>query len=399
MPNSQTPYLLTQMARYIDRDYFEYLVKTYEGNRYVKHFSCWNQLMVLFWSQLTTRRSLRDIVCSLRVHRDKLYRLGMGRNISKSTLAEANANRNVSIFRELAVRMMQKVSAIDVVDTELREIADAFNVAGFFAGDSSTVQLNMTLFSWSSPRQGYGGIKMHTLFDLLRSVPALVMVTGHEEGDQIFMDDYPYQKGCLYVFDKAYVKARSLFHIASEGAFFIVRRKSDLDISVEEHIALDAGNGVMADQIVSFKGSKTGKGYPGKLRMVTFYARTKNETFVFLTNNLAIPAHIIAELYLRRWDIEQFFRWIKQHLYIQNFYGRSVNAVCIQIYVAVITFCVICLIADRYRPPVTRYELLRILGTALFEKRELPDILEKLTLSDNRQHEETEFFGMKSLFD
>lgn len=387
------------MARYIDRDYFEYLVKTYEGNRYVKHFSCWNQLMVLFWSQLTTRRSLRDIVCSLRVHRDKLYRLGMGRNISKSTLAEANANRNVAIFRELAVRMMQKVSAIDVVDTELREIADAFNVAGFFAGDSSTVQLNITLFSWSSPRQGYGGIKMHTLFDLLRSVPALVMVTGHEEGDQIFMDDYPYQKGCLYVFDKAYVKARSLFHIASEGAFFIVRRKSDLDISVEEHIALDAGNGVMADQIVSFKGSKTGKGYPGKLRMVTFYARTKNETFVFLTNNLAIPAHIIAELYLRRWDIEQFFRWIKQHLYIQNFYGRSVNAVCIQIYVAVITFCVICLIADRYRPPVTRYELLRILETALFEKRELPDILEKLTLSDNRQHEETEFFGMKSLFD
>lgn len=387
------------MARYIDRDYFEYLVKTYEGNRYVKHFSCWNQLMVLFWSQLTTRRSLRDIVCSLRVHRDKLYRLGMGRNISKSTLAEANANRNVAIFRELAVRMMQKVSAIDVVDTELREIADAFNVAGFFAGDSSTVQLNMTLFSWSSPKQGYGGIKMHTLFDLLRSVPALVMVTGHEEGDQIFMDDYPYQKGCLYVFDKAYVKARSLFHIASEGAFFIVRRKSDLDISVEEHIALDADNGVMADQIVSFRGSKTGKGYPGKLRMVTFYARTKNETFVFLTNNLAIPAHIIAELYLRRWDIEQFFRWIKQHLYIQNFYGRSVNAVCIQIYVAVITFCVICLIADRYRPPVTRYELLRILETALFEKRELPDILEKLTLSDNRQHEDIEFFGMKSLFD
>ena len=387
------------MARYIDRDYFEYLVKTYEGNRYVKHFSCWNQLMVLFWSQLTTRRSLRDIVCSLRVHRDKLYRLGMGRNISRSTLAEANANRNVAIFRELAVRMMQKVSAIDVVDNELREIADAFSIAGFFAGDSSTVRLNMTLFSWSSPRQGYGGIKMHTLFDLLRSVPALVMVTGHEEGDQIFMGDYPYQKGCLYVFDKAYVKARSLFHIASQDAFFIVRRKSDLDISVEEHIALDADNGVMADQIVSFRGSKTGKGYPEKLRMVTFYARIKNETFVFLTNNLDIPAHIIAELYLRRWDIEQFFRWIKQHLYIQNFYGRSVNAVCIQIYVAVITFCVICLIADRYRPPVTRYELLRILGTALFEKRELPDIIEKLTLSDNRLHEETVFFGMKSLFD
>lgn len=399
MPISQTPYLLTQMARYIDRDYFEYLVKAHQGNRYVKNFSCWNQLMVLFWAQLTTRRSLRDIVCSLRAHHDKLYRLGMGRNVSKSTLAEANANRDVAIFRELAVRMMQKASAIGVVDMELREIADAFNITGFFAGDSSTIQLNTTLFNWSSPKQGYGGIKMHTLLDLLRSIPAMVMITGHEDGDQIFMDDYPYQKGCLYVFDKAYVKARSLFHIASKGAFFIVRRKSDLDISVERHIALDEDNGVLADQIISFSGPKSRKGYPERLRMVTFYAESKNEAFVFLTNNLDIPPHIIAELYLRRWDIEQFFRWIKQHLYIQNFYGRSVNAVCIQIYVAVITFCVICLIADRYSPPVTRYELLRLLGTALFEKRELSDILEDLIITDNRQHEEKEFGGTKSLFD
>lgn len=399
MPASQTSYLLNQMARFIDRDYFEYLVKLHGGNRYVKHFSCWNQLMVLFWAQLTTRCSLRDIMCSLRVHRDKLYRLGMGRNISKSTLAEANANRDVAIFRDLAARMMQKASAIDVVDTELKEIAHTFNIAGFFAGDSSTIQLNAVLFNWSSPKQGYGGIKMHTLFDLLRSVPSLVMVTGHEEGDQIFMDDYPYKKGCLYVFDKAYVKARSLFHIASKGAFFIVRRKSDLDILVEEHIALDADKGVLADQIISFKGSKTKKGYPEKLRMVTFYAGSKNETFVFLTNNQDLPAHIIAELYLRRWDIEQFFKWIKQHLHIQGFYGRSVNAVCIQIYVAVITFCVICLIADKYRPPVTRYELLRLLGTALFEKRDLTDILGELAFSGNQRQEETGFYGMASLFD
>lgn len=153
MPISQTPYLLTQMARYIDRDYFEYLVKAHQGNRYVKNFSCWNQLIVLFWAQLTTRRSLRDIVCSLRAHRDKLYRLGMGRNVSKSTLAEANANRDVAIFRELAVRMMQKASAIGVVDMELREIADAFNITGFFAGDSSTVQLNRLCLTGHRPNR------------------------------------------------------------------------------------------------------------------------------------------------------------------------------------------------------------------------------------------------------
>ena len=387
------------MARYIDRDYFDYLVKVYDGNRYVKHFSCWNQLMVLFWSQLTTRRSLRDIVCSLRVHRDKLYRLGMGRSVSKSTLADANSNRDVAIFRELAVRMMQKASAIDITDGELKEIAEVFDISGFFAGDSSTIQLNTTLYSWSSPKQGYGGIKMHTLFDLLRSVPTLVMVTGHEDGDQVFMDDYPYQKGCLYIFDKAYVKAKSLMHIASKSAFFIVRRKSDLDILVVEDIALDVGKGVMADQIISFVGSKTKKGYPEKLRMVTFYAESKNETFVFLTNNYDLPAQIIAELYLRRWDIEQFFKWIKQHLHIQDFYGRSINAVCIQIYVAVISFCVVCLIADQYKPPVTRYELLRLLGTALFEKRELNDILYELSISTDKVIERNTSSGMKSLFD
>ena len=202
----------------------------------------------------------------------------------------------------------------------------------------------------------------------------------------------------MYIFDKAYVKARSLFHIMSKGAFFIVRKKSDLDISVEKYIELDAGHGVMADQIISFNSSKSKKGYPERLRMVTFYAETKNETFMFLTNNPDIPAHIIAELYLRRWDIEQFFKWIKQHLHIRNFYGRSVNAVCIQIYVAVITFCVICLIADRYKPPVTRYELLRLLGTALFEKRELQDILEDLTANDIVHDDDMEFYGMNSLW-
>lgn len=399
MALNQTPYLFTQIAQFIDRKYFEYLVKLYDGNRYVKYFSCWNQLMVLVWAQLTTRRSLRDIVGSLSIHRDKLYRLGMGRVVVRSTLSEANTNRDVSIFRELALRMMNKVSTINVIDDSLQTISQTFKLSGFFAVDSSTIQLNKTLYDWSTPKQGYGGIKIHTLFDLLRYVPALVMVTGHEEGDQIFMEDYPYTEGCFYVFDKCYVKSRSLAYINKQKAYFVVRRKSDLDIEVIKDNPVSQDGSVLADQIILFKGSKSKKGYDSPLRMITYYSKDKNETFVFLTNSTELQPYIIAYLYLRRWDIEQFFRWVKQHLYIQDFYGRSVNAVCIQIYVAVITYCIICLIADQYNVKASRYELMRCLGTALFEKRYLSDVIAQMTPGEFDSYDCMETLGMKSLFD
>lgn len=397
MPSTQTSYLFNQIVKFIDRKYFEFLVNRYAGNRYVKHFTCWNQLMVLVWAQLTTRRSLRDIVGSLAAHKEKLYRLGMGVNIARSTLSEANTKRDVVIFRELALRMMEKALKIRIIDKDLEAIAAAFSLSGFFAVDSSTIQLTSTLFSWSTPKQGYGGIKMHTLFDLLRLVPALVLVTDHDAGDQVFMEDYPYQPECVYIFDKAYVKPKALAFINSEGAFFIVRRKTDLDIGVVSDHSIVGEAGVLADQTVIFRGSKSKKGYPHPLRMVTYYSTDKEQEFVFLTNSFTLPASTVAALYLRRWDIERFFKWIKQHLYIQDFYGRSVNAVCIQIYVAVITYCTIALIADEYESTLSRYELLRALGTALFEKRHLPDVIDEITKKEPMECPDN-FYGMESLF-
>ena len=354
MISRQPPYIFTQMVQFIDRKYFEILVQNYNGNRYVKYFTCWNQLMVMIWAQLTTRQSLRDIICSLSLHKDKLYRLGMGINVSRSTLAEANAKRDVSIYRELALRMMNKALSIDAVNKELEDIAITFNLSGFFAVDSSTIQLNKNLFDWSTPMQGYGGIKIHTLFDLLRSVPAFVMVTGHEDGDQVFMEDYPYISDCIYIFDKAYVKPKSLYYINLKKSFFIVRKKVDLDIKIVKNNAFDIGNGVLADQTISFIGSKSKKGYPEPLRMITYYASDKNDTFIFLTNHTSLPADVVADLYLRRWDIERFFKWTKQHLYIQNFYGRSINAVCIQVYISVITYFMIDLISNEYKVTLSK---------------------------------------------
>ena len=203
---SQIPYIFNQLIAFLDRDYFDYLVKIYQGNRYVKHYSCWNHLLTMIWAQLTGRKSLRDIELSLRAHSDKTYRMGIGKSVSRSTIAEANASRDVAIFRCMSERMMRNVSDIAVVRTDLEEIFEGLALAGLFAVDSSTVHLPLSKFPWSVPQRNGGGIKIHTMLDLLRNIPVTCVVTGNEERDQTFMDDYTYTPDCLYLFDKAYVK-------------------------------------------------------------------------------------------------------------------------------------------------------------------------------------------------
>lgn len=192
---SQTTYIFNQLVAHIPKDSFDRLVKQRNGNAYVKSFSCWSHLLVMVWAQLTSRRSLRDIETSLRAHSDKLYRMGIGTGVSRNNLASANARRDVSIYRELAQRMMRKASGIGVKDGTLELIRHRFCLNGFFAIDSSTVTLDLNKFPWSSPQQDCGGVKFHTMFDILRGVPRSCIVTGHEERDQTFMEDYTYERG------------------------------------------------------------------------------------------------------------------------------------------------------------------------------------------------------------
>ena len=394
---AQVAYIFNQLCSLLPRDHFEYLVKKHEGNSYMKTYSCWNHFLVMLWAQLTGRESLRDIESSLRAHKDKLYRLGMGKNISRNNLSHANATREVSIYRDFAQKVMNiTLSQVGTEEKELFTLSDGFNLSGLFAVDSSTVYLDLTKFNWSVPQRGRGGIKLHTLYDILREVPVLCLITGHEERDQTFMENYPYRKGGMYVFDKAYIKTASMKEIDSISAYFVVRRKRGMSYSVIKELTAAVAP-IYGDKEISFSNRWARKGYPGNLRLVQYYSMERNEVLDFLTNNFQLPAMTIAESYRNRWNIELFFRWIKQHLYVTRFYGTSANAVSIQIYVAVSAYCLVALAEALYGFKGTTYELLRVLSVSLFERQPLKDVLDRY--EDSVKEEANQSYLWPSLFD
>ena len=394
---AQVAYIFNQLCSLLPRDHFEYLVKKHEGNSYMKTYSCWNHFLVMLWAQLTGCESLRDIESSLRAHKDKLYRLGMGKNISRNNLSHANATREVSIYRDFAQKVMNiTLSQVGTEEKELFTLSDGFNLSGLFAVDSSTVYLDLTKFNWSVPQRGRGGIKLHTLYDILREVPVLCLITGHEERDQTFMENYPYRKGGMYVFDKAYIKTASMKEIDSISAYFVVRRKRGMSYSVIKELTAAIAP-IYGDKEISFSNRWARKGYPGNLRLVQYYSMERNEVLDFLTNNFQLPAMTIAESYRNRWNIELFFRWIKQHLYVTRFYGTSANAVSIQIYVAVSAYCLVALAKALYGFNGTTYELLRVLSVSLFERQPLKDVLDRY--GDSVKEEANQSYLWPSLFD
>ncbi len=370
------PYIFNQITQWLPRDHFEWLVKKFKGNAYVKGYTCWNHLLTMIWAQLTARRSLRDIETSLRAHSDKTYRMGIGKSVSRNNIAHANASREVGIFRELAQEMMKRASAISIRDEVLKDIGIAFSVSGFLAIDSTTISLELSRYSWSIPQQGYGGVKVHTLFDLLRKTPRMCLVTGHEERDQTFMADYPFESQCLYVMDKAYCKTQGLWKINDSRAYFLVRIKQNMVYEVLQAMTV-TGTRVLADEVIRFTSRWAAKGYPATLRMITYYSPEKNQTFSCITTHMNIDAASSGLLYLYRWEIELFFKWIKQHLRITNFYGYSENAVIIQIYTAYIAYCLLALAADNAKFDGSLYEFSNLVSTCLTEKVWLDKLIER----------------------
>lgn len=370
----QIPYIFNQLVSFIPRDYFEYLVKKHNGNLYVKSYSCWNHFLVMLWAQLTNRRSLRDIETSLRVHSDKLYRMGFGRSISRSNIAKANAERDLTIYRDLAQEMIRRVSRITYRDEILEKISERFCLSGFFAIDSSTVSLGLNKYAWSIPQEGSGGIKLHTMYDLLRRVPAMCLITGHEERDQTFMEDYPYREGCMYVLDKMYFKTTGLYKIVASKAYFVTRIKKNVCYQIIVSSDVD-GILVLTDETIKFTSRWASKGYPDAIRLVRYYSSEHNEILCFVTNNFDMDAATIALLYRYRWQIEFFFKWLKQHLRITSLYGTSANAVMIQIYTAFTAFCMLALAADSLQHKGSLYEFANMMSVSLPERIHLQDLL------------------------
>lgn len=394
----QLPYIFNQLCSFIPKDTFDRLVNKYGGNFSVKHYTCWNHLLVMLWAQLSNRRGLRDIVNSLQAHSDKLYRMGIGKSISRNNISHANATRDVAIFRELAQVMMAKASRISVSDTVLEAVGEAFCVEGFFAIDSSTVSLDLRRFPWSVPQQGYGGVKLHTLFDLMRNVPVLCLISGHEERDQTFMDLYPYVKGHFYMLDKMYLKTDGLYRIHKAKAYFVTRMKKNMVYEILSCSQSD-GTHVLSDEAVAFTSRWAKRGFPEKLRLVTYYSTENNSTYRFLTNNFDMDASTIALMYRYRWQIELFFKWIKQHLRITSFYGTSANAVMIQIYVGYIAYCMLALAADSQQYRGSLYDFGCIMSVSLTERIHLSDLLRRMenSIEESNQILQGNLFDLDNL--
>lgn len=365
-------YVFSQLCEFLPKRAFDCLVAKYEGDKYVKSFSCWNQLLVLLIGQLSHRESLRDLIVSLSAHRSKFHHLGLGKSVSRSNLARANEIRDVRIFQEFSERMVR------LACEERADMAGLFPHGELYAFDSSTVNFCLKRFWWSCAQQGYGGIKLHSLYDVIRDVPVFNLITDHSVSDSTVMDSIPYCSGAFYVFDKAYVSTTQLHNINEIRAFFIVRRKRNMAYTVlEEKGQLPAEEGVMADRTIRFTSRIAGTGYPDALRQVIYYSKELNETFDFITNNRQVPSLDIALAYKYRWRIEVFFKWMKQHLKIKEFYGTSENAVKIQIYCVITAYCMVAIAERRLRLGVSTYILLRILSLSLFEKLPLMMLFEE----------------------
>jgi hypothetical protein len=360
-------YVFAQITEFLPKRVFDIIVEKYSGDKSVRFFSCWNQLLCLIFGQLTNRDSLRDLIVAIDAHSRKTYHLGFGKSVTRSNLSKANENRNSKIFEEFAYHL------IDIAQNKLKN--GDFEVKGkVYAFDSTTIDLCLNVFWWAKFRKAKGGIKMHTLFDVTTQIPAFIHITAATVNDVNAMDLIPYESDAYYIFDRGYVDYSRLYRITLLSAYFVVRAKSNLRFKRIYSQKVNKNTGVQNDQIGKLTGFYVSKDYPEKLRKVKYYDNETNRTFVFLTNNMTLTAQEVAFLYKNRWQIELFFKWIKQHLKIKSFWGTSENAVRIQIYSAITTYCLVSIVKNELKINRSTYEILQVLGISLLDKTPVKEL-------------------------
>lgn len=371
-------YVFAQLVEFIPQRVFDRLVNKYKGNRYVKHFTCWNQLLCMIFGQLTNRDSLRDLIVIIDAHSKKTYHLGFGKTVTRSNLARANEKRSSKIFEEFAYYL------IDIA--RKKRANDEFMIKGkVYAFDSSTIDLCLSVFWWAKFRKAKAGIKLHTLYDVVTQVPTFIHITAATVNDVNAMDFIPYETGAYYIFDRGYIDFKRLYYITKLSAFFVTRGKSNLKFRRIYSNKVDKSTGVLCDQIGKLTGFYVSKDYPEKLRRVKFYDEETKRTFVFLTNIMELKATEVAMLYKKRWLVELFFKWIKQHLKIKSFWGTSENAVRIQIYCAIISYCLVTIVGSDLEIDRSTYEILQILGISLLDKTPVNELFEKLDYNNVKE--------------
>jgi len=383
--------VFAQVIAFLSHNEFYRCVHRYNGDRCVRGFSCWSQFLTMAFAQLTYRESLRDIETCLRAMRCKLYHTGFHGRVSRSTLADANETRNWRIYADFAAVLIRKARALYLQDDfglALEQTAYAF--------DSTTVDLCLSLFPWAQFRRHKSAVKLHTLIDLRGNIPCFVHITSGRVADVTALDDLPIEPGAYYVMDRGYTDFRRLYAFTQGLAFFVIRAKRDLDYARRSYRNVDKSTGLRSDQTIILCGPKTSGLYPTELRRISYYAADINKRFVFLTNNFVLPALTIAQLYKCRWQVELFFKWIKQHLRIKAFYGTTINAVKTQIWIAICVYVLVAIVRKELKIARTLSEILQIISISIFEKTPLLLAFsqELITMDFNEAHNQLSLFDI-----
>ena len=363
--------IFSQVVAHLPLHTFRRCVSRYQGDHYVKQFSCFDQYLVMAFAQFTHRESLRDIEACLRAHQSKLYHIGIrSLNVARNTLSKANERRDWRIYADFAhalIRIARPLYAEEDLGIELDNTV--------YALDASTIDLCLSVFPWALFRSTKSAVKLHTLLDLRGNIPTFIHISDGKLHDVNVLDILLPEAGAFYIMDRGYVDFERLFTLHMAGAFFVIRAKSNTRYQRRYSRPVDKSTGVKCDQTIVLTGVNTATGYPQPLRRIKYHDENTDKTFNFLTNNFVIPAQTVADLYRYRWQVELFFKWIKQHLRIKSFFGTSENAVKSQIWIAISVYVLVAIIKKRLNLSTDLYTILQILSLTLFEKDPLEQIL------------------------
>jgi hypothetical protein len=386
-------YVFSQLLDFVDKYKFEKCVRRYKGNYRVRELNCRDQFVQLFLGQLIGLKSLRDICLCLKAHRRKLYHLGIKQYVSQSTLSRANEDRSWRIFADYGeylinfVRPLYANSTIPHLDIE----------NDVFALDSTTISLSIKLFSWAPGKYSRGAVKIHTMIDLRGNIPSFILITDGKYHDSNVLDVIEYIPDTIYLMDKAYVDFEALFRLNQAGAYFVTRAKTSIQYDVVELKGnIDEITGLRTDKTIVLTGYKSKKLYPDNLRLVEYYDSEKDVLLIFLSNNFEATALEIAYLYKNRWQIEVFFKWIKQNLTIKHFWGNSENAVKIHVWMAICTYLTVAYAKHSLRSNFSIYEMMQILGISAFDKTPVKELLTEFHVNQNVK-EQLDLFSINFL--
>lgn len=372
-------YVFSQVLSIVNRYEFQKCVNRYNGDYRTRELNCWNQFAQLFFGQLTARKGLRDICLCLNAHKNQLYHLGIKQSVNQSTLSRANENRDWRIYADFGSYLINLVrplynenhTSLSGIDKEV------------FVLDSTTISVSLILMDWAHGKYSKGAVKMHTLLNLRGNIPTFIYVTDGKYHDVNALDKIEVVPGAIYVMDKAYIDFERLFRMNQSNAFFVVRAKSNLKFKAVASRKIDKSTGLRCDQSIKLLVTKSRKQYPEKIRRVKYYDIENNITLVFLTNEFEMGAMEIATVYKSRWQIEIFFKWIKQNLQVKTLWGHSENAVKTQLWVAISTYLIVAYLKHQMKSPLSVYEITQILGVSSFSKTPVNELFNENETNQN----------------